>query len=130
MENKDALVKKLIHFEDINKRKPNTDDIKDMLGMKDITNALNYVKQYFPQGSFSAKDLSDACGEKIVAAMNDREFEKVKEQIKRTPAISLICFTMFSIDGSYPFLFNFLTILSGVLILVFICSMGLYWCTC
>ena len=30
--------------------------------------ALNYVKEYFPTGSFSAKDLSDACGEKIVAA--------------------------------------------------------------
>jgi hypothetical protein len=31
-------------------------------------NALNYIKQYFPRGAFSAKDLSDACGEKIVAA--------------------------------------------------------------
>lgn len=31
-------------------------------------NALNYVKQYFPRGAFSAKDLSDACGEKIFAA--------------------------------------------------------------
>jgi hypothetical protein len=30
--------------------------------------ALNYIKTYFPKGSFSAKDLSDACGEKIVAA--------------------------------------------------------------
>lgn len=30
--------------------------------------ALNYIRQYFPQGAFSAKDLSDACGEKIVAA--------------------------------------------------------------
>jgi hypothetical protein len=31
-------------------------------------NALNYIKQYFPTGAFSAKDLSDACGEKIFAA--------------------------------------------------------------
>lgn len=31
-------------------------------------NALNQIKQYFPKGAFSAKDLSDACGEKIVAA--------------------------------------------------------------
>lgn len=30
--------------------------------------ALNYVKECFPSGTFSAKDLSDACGEKIVAA--------------------------------------------------------------
>jgi hypothetical protein len=33
-------------------------------GMK----ALHYIKEYFPSGEFSAKDLSDACGEKIVAA--------------------------------------------------------------
>ncbi len=33
-------------------------------GMK----ALYYIKEYFPSGEFSAKDLSDACGEKIVAA--------------------------------------------------------------
>lgn len=33
-------------------------------GMK----ALYYIKEYFPNGEFSAKDLSDACGEKIVAA--------------------------------------------------------------
>ena len=31
-------------------------------------NALNYIKTYFPSKSFSAKDLSNACGEKIVAA--------------------------------------------------------------
>lgn len=31
-------------------------------------NALNQIKQHFPKGAFSAKDLSDACGEKIVAA--------------------------------------------------------------
>ena len=31
-------------------------------------NALSYIQQYFPRGAFSAKDLSDACGEKIVAA--------------------------------------------------------------
>ena len=30
--------------------------------------ALTYIKEYFPKGQFSAKDLSDACGEKIVAA--------------------------------------------------------------
>ena len=30
--------------------------------------ALQYIKTYFPKGSFTAKDLSDACGEKIVAA--------------------------------------------------------------
>ena len=30
--------------------------------------ALNHIKTHFPKGSFSAKDLSDACGEKIVAA--------------------------------------------------------------
>lgn len=30
--------------------------------------ALNQIKKYFPTGAFSAKDLSDACGEKIVAA--------------------------------------------------------------
>ena len=30
--------------------------------------ALNYVKTYFPKGQFCAKDLSDACGEKIAAA--------------------------------------------------------------
>ena len=30
--------------------------------------ALNQIKQHFPKGAFSAKDLSDACGEKIVAA--------------------------------------------------------------
>ena len=29
---------------------------------------LAKIKQYFPTGQFSAKDLSDACGEKIVAA--------------------------------------------------------------
>ena len=31
-------------------------------------NALKYIKIHFPTGAFSAKDLSDACGEKIVAA--------------------------------------------------------------
>jgi hypothetical protein len=31
--------------------------------------ALAYIKKYFPKGQFSAKDLSDACGEKIVAAV-------------------------------------------------------------
>jgi hypothetical protein len=31
-------------------------------------NALNHINKYFPTGAFSAKDLSDACGEKIVAA--------------------------------------------------------------
>lgn len=30
--------------------------------------ALGHIKSYFPTGAFSAKDLSDACGEKIVAA--------------------------------------------------------------
>jgi hypothetical protein len=30
--------------------------------------ALTKIKQYFPKGQFNAKDLSDACGEKIVAA--------------------------------------------------------------
>lgn len=30
--------------------------------------ALTKIKEYFPKGSFCAKDLSDACGEKIVAA--------------------------------------------------------------
>ena len=30
--------------------------------------ALKYIQEFFPKGSFSAKDLSDACGEKIVAA--------------------------------------------------------------
>ena len=32
------------------------------------TIALGYIHKYFPSGAFSAKDLSDACGEKIVAA--------------------------------------------------------------
>ena len=32
------------------------------------TIALNFIKEYFPKGKFTAKDLSDACGEKIVAA--------------------------------------------------------------
>ena len=32
------------------------------------TIALTYIQKYFPTGAFSAKDLSDACGEKIVAA--------------------------------------------------------------
>lgn len=32
------------------------------------TIALAYIQKYFPIGAFSAKDLSDACGEKIVAA--------------------------------------------------------------
>ena len=32
------------------------------------TVALGYVKKYFPKGSFCAKDLSDACGERIAAA--------------------------------------------------------------
>ena len=32
------------------------------------TIALGYIKEYFPKGKFTAKDLSDACGEKIVAA--------------------------------------------------------------
>lgn len=32
------------------------------------TSALGHIKSYFPTGAFSAKDLSDACGEKIVAA--------------------------------------------------------------
>lgn len=31
-------------------------------------NALVHIKAHFPQGAFSAKDLTDACGEKIVAA--------------------------------------------------------------
>ena len=31
-------------------------------------NALNQISKHFPKGVFSAKDLSDACGEKIVAA--------------------------------------------------------------
>lgn len=31
-------------------------------------NALAKVKEFFPKGQFSAKDLSDACGEKIMAA--------------------------------------------------------------
>lgn len=31
-------------------------------------NALVHIKAHFPQGTFSAKDLTDACGEKIVAA--------------------------------------------------------------
>ena len=31
--------------------------------------ALAYIKEYFPTGQFSAKDLSDACGEKIAAAV-------------------------------------------------------------
>lgn len=30
--------------------------------------ALQHIKRHFPTGTFSAKDLSDACGEKIVAA--------------------------------------------------------------
>lgn len=30
--------------------------------------ALKYIQEFFPKGAFSAKDLSDACGEKIVAA--------------------------------------------------------------
>lgn len=30
--------------------------------------ALQHIKQHFPHGAFSAKDLSEACGEKIVAA--------------------------------------------------------------
>lgn len=30
--------------------------------------ALTKIKEFFPTGQFSAKDLSDACGEKIVAA--------------------------------------------------------------
>ena len=30
--------------------------------------AITQIKTYFPKGVFSAKDLSDACGEKIVAA--------------------------------------------------------------
>ena len=30
--------------------------------------ALQHIKRHFPTGAFSAKDLSDACGEKIVAA--------------------------------------------------------------
>lgn len=29
--------------------------------------ALQHIKTYFPKGPFTAKDLSDACGEKIVA---------------------------------------------------------------
>ena len=32
------------------------------------TVALGYIKEYFPKGKFTAKDLSAACGEKIVAA--------------------------------------------------------------
>ena len=32
------------------------------------TIALSYAKQYFPTGSFCAKDLSNACGESIAAA--------------------------------------------------------------
>ena len=31
-------------------------------------NALSHIKTHFPTGAFSAKDLSDACGEKIAAA--------------------------------------------------------------
>ena len=32
------------------------------------TIALAHIQKYFPTGAFSAKDLSDVCGEKIVAA--------------------------------------------------------------
>ena len=32
-------------------------------------NALNHARKHFPKGSFSAKDLSEATGEKIVAAV-------------------------------------------------------------
>ena len=32
-------------------------------------NALNQARKHFPKGNFSAKDLSEACGEKIVAAV-------------------------------------------------------------
>ena len=32
-------------------------------------NALNQARKFFPKGRFSAKDLSEACGEKIVAAV-------------------------------------------------------------
>lgn len=32
-------------------------------------NALVHIKAHFPTGAFSAKDLTDACGEKIVAAV-------------------------------------------------------------
>lgn len=32
------------------------------------TFALSKIKEHFPSGTFSAKDLSDACGERIVAA--------------------------------------------------------------
>ena len=31
-------------------------------------NALLQIKKFFPKGQFTAKELSDACGEKIVAA--------------------------------------------------------------
>ena len=31
-------------------------------------NALQHIKQHFPPGTFSAKELTEACGEKIVAA--------------------------------------------------------------
>lgn len=31
-------------------------------------NALQHIKQHFPTGTFSAKELTEACGEKIVAA--------------------------------------------------------------
>ena len=30
--------------------------------------AVNYIKEYYPTGKFTAKDLSEASGEKIVAA--------------------------------------------------------------
>lgn len=32
------------------------------------TLALGYIQKYFPKGKFTAKDLSDACGEKVVGA--------------------------------------------------------------
>ena len=62
--------------------------------------------------------------------VNVLDFEDVNEQMIRTPAISFIYFTIFSIEVSYPYFLNFFTILSGVLILVLMCSMGLYLCTC
>ena len=35
---------------------------------KKSMNALNHIKTHFPTGTFSASDLTAACGEKIVAA--------------------------------------------------------------
>ena len=77
--------------------------------------ALNHIKTHFPRGAFSAKDLSDACGEKIVAATLNSvanngylnklggspvQFEVVDEKTRPSSYRKINSYARYSEDGS------------------------------